>query len=1306
MERIKLNIQRFAENDNSVEVELVMVIQELQKAITNANKSLGTLKGKVVETKKETQSLGTVIKGAISGLNVSAITTQIKKLGKSLYNDFITKAIDTSEELNLFNVVFDNIQENGKTTFSKLGKEATQFQNKMNEAFGTNMKETMRYQGLFQAMGESAGLNDDIAELMSENMAKLSYDLASLYNTTETKAAESLRAGVYAGQTKPLRNYGIDVTQTSYKPLMEELGLEKSVSELTQAEKEVLRYISTLRQAENAMGDFANTIESPANQLKVLRQQFYEMQAAIGNLFVGAFARILPYVNGIIMAIKAVAKAIASFLGIKMQDYNSHVAGYGEALDDYSDSLDGVASSAGGASDAIKELKRQTLGFDQINNLTSPTPKSGSGGSGGGGGVAGGIDQRLLDAIHSYDNGMENVRMKATDIRDKIMQILGFTKKTNEETGETYFVYGGWQETVKGILGWFKELNPLAKIFAGLGISSAFVTLFKILKKISDLTGVTTVLTGIFNISKKLISPLGNLGKAIGKLVSPKGAESVGKVAGITDTMKKSFSVPSVKTILTGIADVALVVGGTVALISAIGLLTKIPGFNDVVSSGIGAVKKVFLGIGEIIIPLGIVSAGMALMGSMGVANMALGLADLAIVILGTEVIMLAVGAISKLSGDFISTGIDTMKKVINGIMDVIIPIGILSGALALVGLAGGYGAAAIAMGLADLALVIAGTEVVIAAIGALNQIEGFSWLVGEGISVLKKLFEGLGEIAGSLVKGFLNVSFSGLEDIGTHLAGFMYNAQPFFDGVSNINEGVTRGMKNLAATVLILTANEILDGLTSWFTGGTDMKKFGQDLAGFAPYFKEYADIIKDINPDVVVGSATAAKSLAEFAKNIPNEGGVAAWFAGENKLDVFSSYLPTFGKNMKKYADAVAGIDTNVVVNSANAAKSIVEMSKQVPNEGGVAAWFAGDNKLDKFSKYLPTFGANMKKYADNVAGLDTSVVENSAKAAKSLAEMSKQIPNEGGIAAWFAGENTIDKFSSYLPNFGKNMKTYAKNIAGIDPSVIENSADAAKAIAKMSKELPNEGGVASWFAGDNTLDRFGEVLAEFGKYFKQYYNSIKEVAISKVDAVTNSIKEIVTQLKKVKDNGLSKTITEFASSLSSSSKNISSFFQSTFTSGQGWSMGYNFGASIGTGIKNGIRDYLTVSVTVRDAFSNIFQTFRIRANAMGGIFANGMWQPIQAYANGGVPSGGQMFIAREAGPELVGKIGRHTAVMNNNQIVDSVKAGVYEAVSAAMSEGGMGSVQIDLHTDEGVVVDRINRITRQTGNCPIEI
>lgn len=201
MERIKLNIQKFAA-DNTVEVELVATVTELEKSINSAAKTLGTLKGQIKGAASETNNLKTAAQGlnkAFSGINISSAIRQIKNLGKSLYSDFLTKAIDTSEELNLFNVVFDNMEKNGKTTFSSLGKEAILFQNKLNEAFGTNRKETMRYQGLFQAMGESAGLDDKTSALMSKNMTKLAYDLASLYNTSEQKAAESLRAGVYAG---------------------------------------------------------------------------------------------------------------------------------------------------------------------------------------------------------------------------------------------------------------------------------------------------------------------------------------------------------------------------------------------------------------------------------------------------------------------------------------------------------------------------------------------------------------------------------------------------------------------------------------------------------------------------------------------------------------------------------------------------------------------------------------------------------------------------------------------------------------------------------------------------------------------------------------------------------------------------------------------------------------------------------------------------------------------------------------------------------------------------------------------------
>jgi hypothetical protein len=200
MERIKLNIQKFA--DNSIEIKLTAAAESAIQILKQAEKEVSIFKAGVGSASAgitKFSSNVTNLKKAFSSLNLSGLAKQLENFGSSLYTNFLSKAIDTSEELNLFNVVFDNIEKNGKTTFSELGKSAVQFQNKLNEAFGTNKKETMRYQGLFQAMGESAGLKEDIAALMSENMTKLSYDLASLYNTTETKAAESLRAGVYAG---------------------------------------------------------------------------------------------------------------------------------------------------------------------------------------------------------------------------------------------------------------------------------------------------------------------------------------------------------------------------------------------------------------------------------------------------------------------------------------------------------------------------------------------------------------------------------------------------------------------------------------------------------------------------------------------------------------------------------------------------------------------------------------------------------------------------------------------------------------------------------------------------------------------------------------------------------------------------------------------------------------------------------------------------------------------------------------------------------------------------------------------------
>lgn len=405
----------------SIEKEGNKVYKVLQKIDKDGN--LKTVSTTMTTLKNKTDNASNSVSKLSKTLSLGGTYLGAKRITKT-FLEWLGLAVDRTEQMNLFNVVFKNIEKDGVKTFSKLGEEATKFQYKLNEAFGTNLTSTMKYQGLFQSMGENVGIEDTYSAIMSETMTKLTYDLSSLYNKEADTVAEALRAGVYAGQTKPLRSYGVDVTQTSMQPILESLGItDRSVKQLSQAEKEILRYLATLEQAQIAMGDFANTIESPSNQMKIFEQQVLETKIAISSLFIGLFSDILPYANAFLMVIKEVVNAIADMFGIKLEDYNSGIASSEDAYVDLEESIDG-------ATDAVKELKRQTLGFDQINNI-SENKDSGNNS------ITGGIDQRLLDAIKGYDNGMDKIKMRATEIRDNIMEWLGFHKEIDAETGET-----------------------------------------------------------------------------------------------------------------------------------------------------------------------------------------------------------------------------------------------------------------------------------------------------------------------------------------------------------------------------------------------------------------------------------------------------------------------------------------------------------------------------------------------------------------------------------------------------------------------------------------------------------------------------------------------------------------------------------------------------------------------------------------------------------------------------------------------------------------------------------------------------
>lgn len=415
-------------------------------------------------------------------------------------------------------------------------------------------------------------------------------------------------------------------------------------------------------------------------------------------------------------------------------------------------------------------------------------------------------------------------------------------------------------------------------------------------------------------------------------------------------------------------------------------------------------------------------------------------------------------------------------------------------------------------VGVLGMGLVIAELALVLAAVGALAQIPGLQWLINEGGNLLQGIGTAIGKFIGGIVGGFMSGVSSQFPQIATDLSGFMTNIQPFIQGASAIDPSMMDGVKALAETILILTAANILEGLTSWFTGGSSLTGFAEELVPFGTAMKQFSDEIAGIDGEVVANAAVAGKTLAEMAATLPNSGGVVGFFAGENDMGAFGDQLVPFGEAMKAFADSVAGLDASVVTEAANAGKAMAEMASTIPNSGGVVGFFAGENDMDAFGEQLVPFGEAMKEFSIAVTGLNADVVVNSVTAGKALMELANTVPNSGGLVAFFTGENDLDMFGEKLVPFGEAMKQYSIAVTGLDANVVVNSANAAKALVELSNNLSNSGGIVSWFTGDNDIASFGEKLVSFGQSFAAYYASVSTVDVAKLSGVVAQFRNLV--------------------------------------------------------------------------------------------------------------------------------------------------------------------------------------------------
>ena len=362
---------------------------KIQKLITSTEKYNAS-------ARKATSTTGQFTSG-LKALNVAAVAITFRKIGH-----FIAQAVTESnkyqEDLNLFTVAL-----------GQYAAEAQNYAEKVSDVMGIDPAQWLRNQGVFNTLLTGFGDTAERAQLMSQNLTQLGYDISSFFNISIEDAMQKLQSGI-SGELEPLRRLGYDLSQARLEQTALNLGIKESVANMTQAEKAELRYYAIMTQVTTAQGDMARTLEAPANQLRILQAQLTQAARAIGNIFIPALNAILPYAIAVVQVIREIANALANLAGFKLTevDYsgvNNAAVGAGSLADNLDD-----------AAGAAKKLKQYTAGFDELNVFA---PNTGSG-SGVGAGGAGGFDFDLP----TYDFLGDAVQTRIGEIQKMIEDTL------------------------------------------------------------------------------------------------------------------------------------------------------------------------------------------------------------------------------------------------------------------------------------------------------------------------------------------------------------------------------------------------------------------------------------------------------------------------------------------------------------------------------------------------------------------------------------------------------------------------------------------------------------------------------------------------------------------------------------------------------------------------------------------------------------------------------------------------------------------------------------------------------------------
>lgn len=379
---------------------LLTVTAQTRDGLTRYNTALK-------QVNKQAQSSTSIFKAMTSGISGMALQFQIvwstiRGVATGLGN-LAMQGAEYYESLNLF-----------ATTLADKAQEAMDWVNMFSDALYLDPSNVMQYMGTFDSLIKGLGVGTDDAYLMSQQLTQLTYDLASFKNLDFETAFQKLQSGI-SGEIEPLRNVGVALSEATLQELAYTLGIEKSVSAMSEAEKAQLRYIQIMRSSTDWQADMGKTLMSPANAIRVVKEQFGLLARAIGNVFIPILMMAIPYVMVITEALTNLANALADILerifGIEL-DFSLDTGNYDTGI---SNMVGGLEEVGAAADEATSKLNTTLAPFDELNNVQTTSTDDGSG-AGNGGGLGGdlGADLPTYDALSKltdqFDKNIEKAR--------------------------------------------------------------------------------------------------------------------------------------------------------------------------------------------------------------------------------------------------------------------------------------------------------------------------------------------------------------------------------------------------------------------------------------------------------------------------------------------------------------------------------------------------------------------------------------------------------------------------------------------------------------------------------------------------------------------------------------------------------------------------------------------------------------------------------------------------------------------------------------------------------------------------------